>query len=102
MIKVEEFRDKSNNMLMEVTDYVQNADISYREKQKRTVELTITLFMTSVRMNSKEEAIKDVAKHLHLLMTVAGETLDLYFNGKKSNTCESIKLGKTYKVRNDD
>lgn len=72
------------------------------KKQKRTVELTITLFMTSVRMNSKEEAIKDVAKHLHILMQAVTETLDLYFNGKKSSTCESITLGKTYKVKKDE
>lgn len=101
-MNIEEFRDKSNNMLMELTDYVQNADVSYREKQKRTVELTITLFMTSVRMNSKEEAIKDVAKHLHLIMQAAGETLDYYFNGKKPTTCESITKGKTYKVKKDE
>lgn len=101
-MKIEEFRDKSNDLLMEVTDYLQNADISFREKQKRTVELTITLFMTSIRMNSKEEAIKDVAKHLHILMKAAGETIDLYFNGKKPTMCESITHEKTYEVRNDD
>ena len=101
-MNIEEFRDKSNDLLMEVTDYVQDADISYREKQKRTLELTITLFMTSIRMNSKEEAVKDVAKHLHLLMHAAGETLDLYFNGKKPTTCESIIKGKEYKVKKDD
>lgn len=101
-MNIEEFRDKSNDLLMEVTDYVQEADISFREKQKRTLELTITLFMTSIRMNSREEAIKDVAKHIHLLMHAAGETIELYFDGKKPTTCESITHGKTYKVRNDD
>lgn len=101
-MKIEEFRDKSNDLLMEVTDYVQNADISYREKQKRTLELTITLFMTSIRMNSREEAIKDVAKHTYLLMYAAGETIELYFDGKKPTTCESIIKGKEYKVKKDE
>jgi hypothetical protein len=101
-MNVEEFRDKSNDMLMEVTDYIQEADISYREKQKRTVELSITLFMTSIRMNSETEAKIDFVHHIHLLIEAVEETIDLYFHGKQPTTCESITKGKTYKVRNDD
>lgn len=101
-MKIEEFRDKSNDLLMEVTDYVQNADISYREKQKRTVELSITLFMTSIRMNSEREAKRDLAHHMLLLVKAVEETIDLYFHGKQPTTCESITKGKEYKVRKDD
>jgi hypothetical protein len=101
-MNIEEFRDKSNDLLMEVIDYVQEADISYREKQKRTVELSITLFMTSIRMNSEKEAKIDFVHHIRLLIEAVEETIDLYFHGKKPTTCESIKHGKTYMVRNDD
>jgi hypothetical protein len=101
-MNVKEFRDKSDDMLMEVTDYVNNADISYIEKQKRTVELSITLFMTSIRMNSEKEAKIDFVHNIRLLIEAVEETIDLYFHGKKPTTCESITHGKTYKVRNDD
>lgn len=54
MIKVEEFREITDSKLMELTDYIHNADISYIERKKRTLELAITLFMTSINMNSEK------------------------------------------------
>ncbi len=84
MIKVEEFREITDNKLMEVTDYIHNADISYMEKKKRTLELAITLFMTSVSMNSEKDAKQDILYHVALLMKAADDTVKLQFHGKKT------------------
>lgn len=56
MIDIEEFRTVSKDKLIEVTDYIHSVDISPTEKKKRTLELAITLFMSSIVINMEEIA----------------------------------------------
>lgn len=101
-MKIEEFREITDSKLMELTDYIHNADISYIERKKRTLELAITLFMTSINMNSEKDAKHDVLYHSCLLLKAADDTIKLQFHGKKPEFCESIKFDKSYEEHVND
>lgn len=102
MINIEEFREITDSKLMELTDYIHNADISYLERKKRTLELAITIFMTSINMNSEKDAKNDVLYHISLLMKAADDTIKLQFHGKKPESCESINFAKSYEEHVND
>lgn len=92
MSNIEEVRKVTNKMVLDISNYIHNADISGKEKATRRLELAATLFMGSVPMNS-EEIAKDIAiRNLFLLIHMCKDTINTEFHGGETDLCTVTKL----------
>lgn len=101
MNNLEEVRKVTDEKILEISNYIHNADISATEKAHRRLELSISLFMGSIAMNSEEMAKRNLAHHLLILIRTAEETIDLHFNGIKPKYSKATKINE-YMEKNDD
>lgn len=91
MIDLEEFRDVTNDKLIELSDYIHEADITATEKMKRRLELSMSLFVSSLAMNTEETAKRDLVHHMYLLLKTAEETIEMRFHDGEPGTCKITK-----------
>lgn len=89
---IEEVRKVTDEKILEISNYIHNADISATEKARRRLELSISLFMASIAMNSEKMAKRYLAHHLLILINAAEETIDLHFNDTKPKHCKPTKI----------
>lgn len=101
MNNIEEVIKVTDEKILEISNYIHNADISATEKAKRRLELSCTLFVASIAMNSEEIAKENLAYHLLLLMNAAKETIETNFHGGEPNGFKITKM-KEYKEENDE
>lgn len=101
MNKVEKVRKVTNDAIIDISNYIHNADISATEKMKRRLELSMSLFVSSIAMNTEETAKRDLVHHMYLLLKTAEETIDMRFHNETPETC-TITQAKEYKEENNE
>jgi hypothetical protein len=92
MNKLDEVRKVTDEMALEISNYIHNADISGKEKATRRLELAATLFMGSVPMNSEEIAKDILSRNLFLLANMCKDTINTEFHAGETNLCTVTKM----------
>lgn len=82
MNKVEEVRKTTNDMVIEISNYIHNADISAKEKAERRFELAISLFISFIAMNTEEITKRKLARHLLILIRATRGMMEFNFYGE--------------------
>jgi hypothetical protein len=92
MNKLDEVRKVTDEMVLEISNYIHNADISGKEKETRRLELAATLFMGSIPMNSEEIANDITARNLFLLIHMCKDTINTEFHAGETDLCKVTKI----------
>ena len=92
MNKLDEVRKVTDEMVLEISNYIHHADISGSEKNIRRLELAATLFMGSIPMNSEEIAQDYAARNLFLLIKMCKDTINIEFHGGETDLCTVTKM----------
>ncbi len=92
MNKLDEVRKVTDEMVLEISNYIHNADISGKEKAIRRLELAATLFMGSIPMNSEEIAKDSASRNLFLLIKMCKDTINTEFHGGETDLCTVTKM----------
>lgn len=92
MSNIEEVRKVTDEKVLEISNYIHNADISATKKATRRVELAATFLMGSIPMNSEEIAKDILAQNIFLLINLCKETINKEFHNGKSELCEITKM----------
>jgi hypothetical protein len=90
-MNIEEFRNVTNDKLIELSDYIHEADITASEKMKRRLELSMSLFVSSIAMNTEATAKRDLVHHMYLLLKTTEETIEMRFHDETPGTCKITK-----------
>jgi hypothetical protein len=98
---IEEFRKITDDKLIELSDYIHKADITATEKMKRRLELSTSLFVSSLAMNTEATAKRDLVHHIFLLLKSAEETIDMRFHNGTPGTCKITKAKEYKEERNE-
>lgn len=91
----EELIEVTNEKILEISNCIHNADISATEKANRRFELAMSLFMSSIAMNTEEISKRELAHRVLTLVSAAEETIETNFHGGEPNGCK-IRIMQEY------